>query len=263
VHAVSLLHGAFGADDPAIAGAGPAASIARRGVTRYRRTAIRGTHRWGTGMAVDTGERRVRREGDPAQLRWIAQARTLSAALDRLPTPLLLLVPGDPIRVWQANTAARHRFVDCTDLCVRDGLLGGAEATLDALRDAMSRTRRQGPGRPLRFALAVGGRATTATLEALDFGVTADLPVTEVMLFEVRDAPAGRRIEHLCTEFHLTPKEAEVAVGLYAMGSVEELARCTGRSVHTIRSQLKAAMQKTGRRTQAALVAAVADCLVG
>jgi DNA-binding CsgD family transcriptional regulator len=212
-------------------------------------------------MSIETGERRVRREGDPAQLRWIAQARTLAAAVDRLPSPLLLLVPGEPIRVWQANSAARHRFVDCADLCVRDGLLGGAAGVLDSLRSAMSRTLRHGVGQSLRFELPLAAGAASATLEMLDFGASADLPVTEVMLLEVRVAPGGRRIEHLCTTFRLTPKEAEVAVGLYSMGSVEELARCTGRSVHTIRSQLKAAMQKTGRRTQAALVAAVADCL--
>jgi DNA-binding CsgD family transcriptional regulator len=45
------------------------------------------------------------------------------------------------------------------------------------------------------------------------------------------------------------------------MGSLDEFARCAGKSIHTVRSQIKAAMQKTSTHTQAGLVALVANRL--
>lgn len=207
-------------------------------------------------------ERRARREQDPAQLRWIAQARCLAATLDLLRHPILLLVPGEPIRVWHANAAARHDLGEHAAFHVREGLLQCSPAGLDALRPALAQARRLGAGHPQRFVLRADAHATGGTVQALDFGASTDLPVTELVMLEMQAATTGEPgLRDLCGEFGLTRKEAEVAIGLYSMGSVEELARCAGKSVHTIRTQLKAAMQKTGRRTQAALVAAVADRL--
>lgn len=207
-------------------------------------------------------ERRARREKDPAQLRWIAQARCLAATLDLLRQPVLLLVPGDPIRVWHANAAARHHLGEHAAFRVREGALQCSSQGWDALRPALAQVRREGAGHPQRFTIAGGGDTAGGTLQVLDFGASTDLPVSELVMLEMQSAcTAEPGVRQLCGEFGLTRKEAEVAIGLYSMGSVEELARCAGKSVHTIRSQLKAAMQKTGRRTQAALVAAVADRL--
>lgn len=215
----------------------------------------------GTTSVPDT-ERRLRREADPAQLRWIAQARSLAATLDMLAAPIVLLGPGEPERVWHANAAARHRLGDCAELCIRDGVLQGAPAIVDPLRRALQQARLLGPGQAQPFSFALGGQTAGGTMRVLDFGASADLPVSDLVLMELRpDTGPGHGLQRLCAEFGLTRKEAEVALGLYAMGSVDELARCSGRSIHTIRTQLKAAMQKTGRRTQAALVAAVADRL--
>ena len=212
--------------------------------------------------SVQENERRLRREADPVQLRWIAQARSLAATLDVLASPILLLGSGDPARVWHANAAARHRFGHCADLCIRDGVLQGSPAVLAGLHRSMQQARIVGAGQAHAFHIAVDGQNLSGTLRVLDFGASADLPVSELLMMEMRaDAGGAHGLQRLCAEFGLTRKEAEVAVGLYAMGSVDVLARCSGRSVHTIRTQLKAAMQKTGRRTQAALVAAVADRL--
>lgn len=207
------------------------------------------------------GERRVRREVDPAQLRWIAQARSLAATLDLLPLPIILLTPGESIRVWHANAAARNRFSGGGDLHLREGFLQGSVLGLQGLHRAIEAARRLGPGQPQPVVVDAAA-GTSGTLQMLGFGASADLPVSDLLMLEVRDGGCRTQgLQRLCTEFGLTPREAEVAVGLYSMGSVEELARCTGRSVHTVRTQLKVAMQKTGRKTQAGLVATVADRL--
>lgn len=207
-------------------------------------------------------ERRVRREQHPDQLRWIAQARSLAATLDLVRHPIALLLPGDPVRVWHANSAARHRLGSHPDLRIRDGLLVPSPACAPALADAFARVQRAGPAQPQPLRLPSNAEADAGVLRCLDFGASADLPVSRVVMLELRESAAGERgVQVLRLAFHLTRKEAEVALGLYAMGSVDSLARCTGRSVHTIRTQLKAAMQKTGTHTQAALVALVASRL--
>jgi len=216
-------------------------------------------------MAGDSGrqpaERRVRREDRPEQLRWIAQARCLAATLDLLRHPIALLLPGEPIRVWHANAAARNRLSSHADLLIREGMLVAAPATAHALAQAILHARMLGHGHPQQLVLPSGSGAV-ASVQVLDFGATADLPVSTVLMFEVREsASAEHGLQRLCGEFQLTRKEAEIALGLYSMGSIEELARCAGKSVHTVRTQLKAAMQKTGTHTQASLVAVVANRL--
>ncbi|QNP41390.1 helix-turn-helix transcriptional regulator [Lysobacter solisilvae (ex Woo and Kim 2020)] len=209
-----------------------------------------------------TDERRLRRERDPDQLRWIAQARCLAAALDLLAQPIVLLLPGEPLRVWHANAAARHRFSSHPELRLRDGTLMASPTTTPALTAALARVLELGPGHPCEVRVASAGESLVATVQALDFGAAADLPVREVVMLELHQpASVERGLHRLCSEFHLTRKEAEAAVGLYSMGSIDELARCTGRSVHTVRTQLKAAMHKTATHTQAGLVALVANRL--
>ena len=117
-----------------------------------------------------------------------------------------------------------------------------------------------------RFSLALlpvqlraGATAVAVRLQRLDFGASADLPVADVLLVDVQPQACPKRtVQRLRDGFGLTPREAECALGLYTIGSLEAVARCTGRSIHTVRTQLKAAMQKTSTHTQAGLVALVA-----
>jgi DNA-binding CsgD family transcriptional regulator len=207
-------------------------------------------------------ERRIRRERNADQLRWIAQARSLAAALDLLQQPIVLLLPGEPIRVWHANAAARHWFSSQPHLRLRDGALLAGSAIAQALAEAIAHARLLGPGHPYQMNLSSPSEATTATLQILEFGASSDLPVTDVLMLTLHpSASVEHGLHRLCREFQLTRKEAETALGLYSMGSVDELARCNGKSVHTVRTQLKAAMQKTGTHSQAGLVALVANRL--
>lgn len=207
-------------------------------------------------------ERRIRRERNADQLRWIAQARSLAAALDLLQQPIALLLPGEPIRVWHANAAARHWFSSQSHLRLRDGALLAGPPVAPALAEAIAHARVLGPGHAHQANLSSPSETTTATLQVLEFGASSDLPVTDVLMLTLHpSASVERGLHRLCREFQLTRKEAETAVGLYSMGSIDELARCNGKSVHTVRTQLKAAMQKTGTHTQAGLVALVANRL--
>ncbi|GAB3379006.1 helix-turn-helix transcriptional regulator [Lysobacter fragariae] len=214
------------------------------------------------GTVLRRVERRVRRERHPDQLRWIAQARSLAAALDLLRQPVVLLLPGEPIRVWHANTAARNRFSSDPELQMRDGVLIATPACAHALAQAIHHAARLGPGHPQQLVLPSRSGPAAATVQLLEFGASADLPVSMMVMLELRESASPQRgVQCLCDEFQLTRKEAEVALGLYSMGSIEALARCTGKSVHTIRTQLKAAMQKTSTHTQAGLVALIANRL--
>jgi DNA-binding CsgD family transcriptional regulator len=216
------------------------------------------------GTPPEQSDRRIRRERNADQLRWIAQARSLAATLDLLPQPIVLLLPGEPIRVWHANAAARHWFSSQPDLRLRDGALTAGPLVAPELAEAVAHARALGAGNASHANLSTRPEATAATLHVLEFGASADLPVNDVLMFAVQpSASVERGLHRLCREFQLTRKEAETALGLYSMGSVHELARCNGKSVHTVRTQLKAAMQKTGTHTQAGLVALIANRLAG
>lgn len=210
-------------------------------------------------------ERRLRREDRADQLRWIAQARCLAATLDVLPQPIVLVLPGEPIRVWHANAAARRQLASSGVLQMRGGVLVPADASgATAITRTLRRALMLGPHHPQQLELAACGHAAAARLQvqALDFGASADLPVRQLLLLELHEKAAPEiGLQRLCRTFRLTPKEAEIAIGLYAIGSLGEFARSAGKSIHTVRTQLKAAMQKTGTHSQAGLVALVAHHL--
>ena len=207
-------------------------------------------------------DRRVRREERPELLRWIALARSLAATLDCLERPLLLVEPGPVLRVWHANAAAREQLADGEALHMRDGLLHAsgelnAAALNRALQAVMAQSATSRTVLPVQ--LRAGMTTVAVRLQRLDFGASADLPVADVLLVDVQPQACPKRtVQRLRDGFGLTPREAECALGLYTIGSLEAVARCTGRSIHTVRTQLKAAMQKTSTHTQAGLVALVA-----
>lgn len=208
-------------------------------------------------------ERRVRREERADVLRWIALARCLAASLDLMPQPIVLAQPGQPLRVWHANAAARRQLAASQLLQMCDGaLLPQGSANAQALAQVVAQALKLGPNHQQRVQMAAPGGGGTGSLQvqAVDFGASPDLPVSQVLLLELHEQhPPERGLKRLRDDFRLTSKEAECAVGLYAIGSVDGFARCAGKSIHTVRSQLKAAMQKTSTRTQAGLVALVAN----
>lgn len=237
-------------------------------------------------MDVDVRiERRQCREDRADALKWIALARSLAATLDLVPRPLVLIEPavvepalveparvdsvpvepGTALRVWHANAAARERLAADEHLPMRDGVLVPAHSRdAAALGQAIAQCFASGPGRPCRVELGTTPLGQTVHVQLLDFGAGPDLPVSRLVLVDLGErATAGHGSDRLRERYRLTRKEAECAIGLYAVGSVDRFARCSGKSVHTVRTQLKAAMQKTATNTQAALVALVANAMRG
>lgn len=196
-----------------------------------------------------------------------ASARTacLAAALEHLPHRTLLLVPGVPLRVWYANAAARMPL-EVPVVQLRDDVL---EVREDSARQALYHAVRQvvaaGPGHPMTLALQADERmhaAVDVRLDALDVDSEAGVPVSRLVMMQLDEVPSHDvALQRLCADYGLTHMEAETALLLHARGSTDELVRSSGKSVHTVRSQIKAAMQKTETHSQAALVALVGRCL--
>ena len=67
--------------------------------------------------------------------------------------------------------------------------------------------------------------------------------------------PNAPPVELIQSLFDLTPAEAKVARGLASGETLEEIAAANNLSRNTIRSQLRGALEKTGSRRQAELVA--------
>ena len=61
-------------------------------------------------------------------------------------------------------------------------------------------------------------------------------------------------IESLISVYSLTPSEAQVAISLANGHSIEEIAKGSNHSAHTIRSQLKSVFRKTGTTRQSELI---------
>lgn len=213
-------------------------------------------------------ERRVRHERRRDVARLAARLGCLAAALDQLPHPILLVIPGQPLRVWHANAAARRRCIDGALLALSGDVLAIPAGTCGIhLMNAVRRALVQGPGRPQSVALAPEPARRIAArihIQAIDVDADAELPFARILMLEVDERTAAHAaLRSLCSEFGLTPREAEIALRLHTCGSAHELAREAGKSIHTVRSQIKSAMQKTNTRTQAGLVALVGSRLQG
>ena len=170
----------------------------------------------------------------------------LASALENLSHRTLLLVPGVPLRVWYANAAARQPL-EVPLLQLRDDIVELHDATARrALHAAVRRVAAEGPGHPVSLALC-GGRepqhVVDVRLDALDLSAEADVPAARLVLMQLEEAPSHEvALQRLCADYGLTQAEADTALLLYARGSTDALARSSGKSVHTIRSQVKAAM---------------------
>lgn len=61
-------------------------------------------------------------------------------------------------------------------------------------------------------------------------------------------------VENLASVYNLTPSEAQVAISMANGHSIEDIARTSNHSAHTIRSQLKSTFRKTGVSRQSDLI---------
>lgn len=217
------------------------------------------------GEATPRNERRKggRRASDDATVS--SRTACLASALEHLSHRTLLLIPGVPLRVWYANAAARLPL-EVPLMRLHGGALelndGAARQSLYA---AVRRVMLNGPGHAVSLTLRGGDamqHVLDVRLDALDVDPDTGVPTARLVLMQLDEAPSHDvALQRLCADYGLTQAEAETALLLHARGSTDALARSSDKSVHTIRSQVKAAMQKTETHSQAALVALVGRCL--
>lgn len=189
----------------------------------------------------------------------------LASALEHLPQRTLLLVPGVPLRVWYANAAARMQMA-VPVLQLRGDVFEIQDGpALQALHTAVRQVLATGPGHPVALTLycdQTQRAIADVRLDALDVDPASGAPTSRLVMMQLDEKPSHDvALQRLCADHGLTYVEAETALLLHARGSVDALVRVNGKSVHTVRSQLKAAMQKTETHSQAALVALVGRCL--
>lgn len=101
----------------------------------------------------------------------------------------------------------------------------------------------------------VSGDTYSVTVSALRMNSvdTTFSPACAIAFVEQR-AAAAFDCAHIQSRFGLTPAEARLAGALASGARLAEIARTHGVSIHTVRAQLKALMQKTGTHRQAALI---------
>ncbi|MEZ5967439.1 MAG: helix-turn-helix transcriptional regulator, partial [Hyphomonas sp.] len=80
-----------------------------------------------------------------------------------------------------------------------------------------------------------------------------------LLVFTPVTVPAAAPIELMRSLFDLTPSEARVARGLATGETLDDIAEAGGVAMSTVRSQLRAVLQKTGCSRQAELVALLAN----
>jgi DNA-binding CsgD family transcriptional regulator len=184
-------------------------------------------------------------------------------AFDRLPLAAILV---DSVgKVHYANHAAESLLRKGDGLTVRNGRLSAdAPSSTQKLLDLVKRAcadnvELSGPPLPLALALP---RLRHSSLTLLSIPMRADfreiLPQEPVAMLLVRDAERDiGGAEVLQTLFGLTPAEARLAYELARGSDLEQIAALKAVSMHTVRSQLKSVLQKTGMRRQSELVALV------
>ncbi|WP_212407255.1 helix-turn-helix transcriptional regulator [Bradyrhizobium liaoningense] len=126
------------------------------------------------------------------------------------------------------------------------------------LRRAIEALDRNDPPTPRSFA-ARGEDAQAAMVAHVVpvRGSARDILVrsTGVLILTPVTRPDAPPVELIQSLFDLTPAEARVARGLAVGDTLDEIAAASGLSRNTIRSQLRGALEKTGSRRQAELVA--------
>jgi DNA-binding CsgD family transcriptional regulator len=190
----------------------------------------------------------------------LARATTLAArgSLDRVRTAIETLtaigLPAAALAPTGRVVLANHLFDAATHIwTTRHGDQIG-------LRDAVA-------DRQLSQALADNGVLSIPVRQELGGDVVAviqTVPIRReandifgrassiVILSEIRGGTADATLVQ--SLFDLTPAELTVARGIAAGQTVADIAAANGRSVHTVRGQLKSIMSKTGSTRQAELV---------
>lgn len=204
-----------------------------------------------------------------SQLRLRQENRLGLELLTRLRAPIVLI--DDQRQIQQANPAARALLANGGPVFESHGRLccrrpGDDSALLLSLRKLLwtgvdSSTDIRSDTLHLHARSASSDDGVGLYLDALrpkkTLHVFGERPLAMVMIHDPR--------KHLtldpfvvATAFSLTPAEARVAVAAVEGASAEQIATRYGTSIHTVRSQLQAILQKTGTTRQTEMIGLLA-----
>src|SRR5579871_131568 len=185
----------------------------------------------------------------------LERARAAAEVLNLLGLPALLLSANG--KVIAANSLIES-LTDIIRWTARDRIALADSSADIMLRAALSTFNTEMPAAPHSLAVR-GGEANAAMVAHLVpiRGSVRDIfsRCAGVLVLTPATAPQAPPVELIQSLFDLTPAEARVARGLAAGDTLDELAAAGGVSRNTIRSQLRGALEKTGCRRQAELVA--------
>ena len=199
-------------------------------------------------VSVELGNRRVR-QGQ------------LGQALDHIPAAVFLV--ASTARVVYANAAGERMIRTAEGVRVDEhGLAVGSLADTARFRAAVGKAALTSAGHPGSSGgcMQVSRAAGSSPLEILvspmrleDAHPLVDQAVAWVQVTDP-DAVAARAAEELRRQFALTPAETRVAVMIGRGLATQEIALQLNLSPHTVRTQIKAVLAKTGLSRQAELV---------
>ena len=186
---------------------------------------------------------------------------SIALALDRLPTAVFLVTGRG--RVLFLNQAAERLLLDRRGLSLgKDGLTTTLPADSTALRALIGRAaetsanrvgdsggtlavRRPGGMRPLELQVS--------PIHLEDQHPLLEAPAALVYASDPETVPSSVAVE-LQRRFELTPAEARVAIAIGRGKTARQIADTWHLSIHTVRTQLKAVLAKTGASRQVDLV---------
>lgn len=181
---------------------------------------------------------------------------SLGQLLDRLGDGVMLT--DGRARPSYVNGKAASLLAAEDGLCMTaDGLAGSSPITTRALRAAIATVNMEDGSR--RLSLRRPGRMplllTLMPVSLLGASIPGGPPSTVAIFITEPDAPAVIDRTALADAFGLTRRECDVTVLLARGLSTEDIADTLDLSVGAVRQYLKRVFDKTGRRSQAALVA--------
>jgi DNA-binding CsgD family transcriptional regulator len=201
---------------------------------------------------------------------WLARRQRDTRAMlglevvQRLSQPIAVV--DGARRIIGMNPAAQTMLAESKVLRDVAGCLGARAAGCDAdllvaLRSLRLAAQPDEPGLPERVFVRLGtpasgqqiGVCLVALRPATTMGAFGPEAMALVMFHDPEKSPQPDAFM-ISTMYALTPAETRVALALCAGDSIADIADTQGVSVHTVRSQVKAVLEKTGCSRQAELV---------
>ncbi len=172
----------------------------------------------------------------------------LAAALRHAGKGVLALGRGNAL--LYADAIARSCLEPAGPLRLRDGRLGAPGLDGQRLRQALQRLERT--GEPQFLLLRQRAAAADDTLAGQAYAVTALCPgdtvptVCQVLILEPLGGDTALGEHALAQWFGLTPAQARVAACLSRGLTPEQVASHCGLSIHTVRTQIRAILERCG-----------------